>query len=203
MTPTDSPLMPALRRSVLTLVILTALTRLASAQSDWTWQNPLPTGNTLYSVCFTSATSGFAAGERGSILRSIDGGITWTLHRTGFQDIFMDVRFSNASTGFAVGDERRDLLHDGRGGTMDEANIRNKVPPCMPSQSSMHRMPSSWVRQERSSGRRMGARRGPARPARSRPTLRVLHSPMQQQVSPSAAEGLFSVPRMGARAGQA
>ena len=48
------------------------------AFSQWTWQNPLPQGTSLKSICFTSADIGFAVGDYGTILKTINGGTTWT-----------------------------------------------------------------------------------------------------------------------------
>src|SRR6266849_268151 len=49
------------------------------AQSGWFWQNPLPQGNPLMAVSFVDANTGTAVGEYGTILRTTDGGATWTL----------------------------------------------------------------------------------------------------------------------------
>ena len=53
---------------------------------QWKWQNPLPAGNPLYAVFFTDAAHGYAAGEAGTILKTTDGGSTWTVH-SGGQDV--------------------------------------------------------------------------------------------------------------------
>ena len=45
-----------------------------SSFSQWNWQNPDPTGNTIKSVDFASATTGYAAGDNGTILKTTDGG---------------------------------------------------------------------------------------------------------------------------------
>src|SRR5512132_430707 len=45
--------------------------------SGWQWGNPLPQGNTLRSMSFAGAT-GYAAGDFGTLLRTSDGGSTWT-----------------------------------------------------------------------------------------------------------------------------
>ena len=43
--------------------------------SGWFWQNPLPQGNRLNSVCFTDANTGTAVGSAGTILRTTTGGV--------------------------------------------------------------------------------------------------------------------------------
>jgi photosystem II stability/assembly factor-like uncharacterized protein len=52
------------------------------AQSGWSWGTPAPQGNTLVNIDFTGAR-GFAAGAAGTVLRTDDGGATWTGLATG------------------------------------------------------------------------------------------------------------------------
>ena len=62
--------------------LLAALPALAPASvqvgsSGWQWGNPLPQGNTLRAMSFAGA-SGYAAGDFGTLLRTTDGGTTWS-----------------------------------------------------------------------------------------------------------------------------
>jgi photosystem II stability/assembly factor-like uncharacterized protein len=52
------------------------------AQSGWSWGNPAPQGNTLSQIDFVDGR-GFAAGDQGSVLRTDDGGRSWTGLPTG------------------------------------------------------------------------------------------------------------------------
>src|SRR3954467_4124171 len=52
------------------------------AQSGWSWGSPTPQGNTLGSIDFVQGR-GFAAGDAGTVLRTDDGGTTWTGLATG------------------------------------------------------------------------------------------------------------------------
>ena len=45
--------------------------------SGWQWGNPLPQGNTLRSMSF-AGNDGYAAGAFGTLLRTTDGGSTWS-----------------------------------------------------------------------------------------------------------------------------
>lgn len=45
--------------------------------SGWLWGNPLPQGNTLRAMQF-SGTTGYAAGDFGTLLKTSDGGATWS-----------------------------------------------------------------------------------------------------------------------------
>lgn len=70
---------------------------------QWYWQNPLPQGNTLNSVKFTSSTAGWAVGAYGTILYTTNGGTTWTSQSSGTTSDLMDVCFIDANNGWAVG----------------------------------------------------------------------------------------------------
>ena len=80
------------------------------AQSGWFWQNPLPQGNTLNSVFFYDTNSGWAVGNYGVILHTINGGSTWIAQNTVTHDLLYDVCFIDANTGWAVGDNGM-ILH--------------------------------------------------------------------------------------------
>ena len=70
----------------------------------WFWQNPLPTGNSLYDVWMTDANTGTAVGAFGIIVRTTDGGTTWTAQDSGNFKKKKIVWFTDATTGTAVGD---------------------------------------------------------------------------------------------------
>jgi len=78
------------------------------AYSQWEWQNPLPQGNTLSSVWFTDANTGYAVGGDygigGTILKTLDGGITWSTLSIGTTNQLHSVTFADANNGFAVGE---------------------------------------------------------------------------------------------------
>src|SRR5215204_2874127 len=66
---------------------LAATTATAGAQvnaghSGWNWGNPQPQGNTINDISFNAGT-GFAGGDFGTLLSTIDGGQTWTGVATG------------------------------------------------------------------------------------------------------------------------
>lgn len=67
------------------------------------WQNPLPMGNTLLSVAFVDANTGWAVGVAGTILKTTDGGTTWTRQTSGVLNWLQAVTFADANTGWAVG----------------------------------------------------------------------------------------------------
>lgn len=48
-----------------------------TGHSGWEWSDPSPQGENLRAVAFAAGT-GYAAGDDGAVLRSVDGGATWT-----------------------------------------------------------------------------------------------------------------------------
>ena len=71
--------------------------------SQWTWQNPLPTGNGLLSGYFTGPDTGYLGGNFGTILKTIDRGASWKVLSTGSTASFRSVFFPDPNTGYAVG----------------------------------------------------------------------------------------------------
>jgi photosystem II stability/assembly factor-like uncharacterized protein len=87
--------------------LLAALPALAPASvqvgsSGWQWGNPLPQGNTLRSMSFAGAT-GYAAGDFGTLLRTSDGGSTWTGLLSGTFTNLTEVQAVDSSALFAAG----------------------------------------------------------------------------------------------------
>jgi photosystem II stability/assembly factor-like uncharacterized protein len=72
-------------------------------KSAWSWLNPLPQGNNLMSVFFADANNGWAVGQWGSMVRTTNGGATWTKLESGTSNGLSSVFFVNASTGWASG----------------------------------------------------------------------------------------------------
>jgi photosystem II stability/assembly factor-like uncharacterized protein len=86
----------------LTLIIyLTLISVFVFAQ--WTWQNPLPTGNDLNCIRFVDATTGYAVGDAGTIIKTTDGGLTWTILNSGTPFDLYSVYFTDKNTGYAAG----------------------------------------------------------------------------------------------------
>lgn len=81
-----------------------ASSQLKSSNGTLLWQNPLPHGNTVLSAWFSSSTHGWVVGGLKGVVRTRDGGTTWTLNATGPQLGFMDIAFiPNGKQGCAVG----------------------------------------------------------------------------------------------------
>jgi len=55
-----------MKKIIFALLLLFAL-KSATAQTTWTWQNPLPQGNSLADIEFINANTAVAVGDGGTI----------------------------------------------------------------------------------------------------------------------------------------
>jgi photosystem II stability/assembly factor-like uncharacterized protein len=86
------------------LAVVPALAQ-ASVQvgsSGWQWGNPLPQGNSLRTMSF-AGVSGYAAGDFGTLLRTTDGGATWSGLLSGTFTNLTEVQAIDANAVFAAG----------------------------------------------------------------------------------------------------
>lgn len=60
------------------------------------------TTNTLRSICFKDAYSGFAVGANGTLLKTTNAGATWTVVNTGETETFSKIFFPTQSIGYIV-----------------------------------------------------------------------------------------------------
>lgn len=68
------------------------------------WYRQFSALENLNAVDFVTATRGWAVGEVGSVVRTVDGGATWVVRGTGYTADFNDVDFVDESYGWVVGD---------------------------------------------------------------------------------------------------
>jgi len=74
-----------------------------TAVGQYVWQNPNPSGNPLRDIWFTDNATGWVVGECGTILKSVDGGVSWNPQFSGTDSDLNAVIFSTPDVGFAVG----------------------------------------------------------------------------------------------------
>ncbi len=81
-----------------------------TGQPSWVWQNPYPQGNEYGDVCFINENIGFLTDqEAGQILKTTDGGLTWSVKFTPYPDSqpgyyeLYGIDFPDSMTGYAVG----------------------------------------------------------------------------------------------------
>jgi hypothetical protein len=87
-------------------MILTSLAVVSvlSADSGWIWQNPLPQGNDLWKTAAVTSNVVVAVGLAGTILRTSDGGATWTAQSSGTNVGLDSIFCTDVNTRVAVGD---------------------------------------------------------------------------------------------------
>src|SRR5438045_8602837 len=79
----------------------------SKAQDDaasWHWQIPLPQGNNLRGASLVNANTGTVVGEYGTIVRTTDGGNSWTIQASGTTQTLWAVSFTDITNGTAVGE---------------------------------------------------------------------------------------------------
>src|SRR5690242_11963572 len=70
--------------------------------SGWQWGNPLPQGNSIAAMSF-AGSSGYAAGEFGTLLHTTDGSTTWSGLLSGTFTDLTEVQAIDADSVFAAG----------------------------------------------------------------------------------------------------
>jgi photosystem II stability/assembly factor-like uncharacterized protein len=83
--------------AVLLLAPAASAAPVAEGHSGWLWGNPQPQGQTLDELEFVG-DRGYAGGEFGTLVRTDDGGATWTGLRTGLTEKLRQVDVVNANT---------------------------------------------------------------------------------------------------------
>ncbi len=85
------------------LLIASLSTLYSQKDRNWRWQNPLPQGNTLHSSATIGNNIVFFAGDAGTILKSKDGGQTFTRQKTFTRENLYSIFFIGTRCGMAVG----------------------------------------------------------------------------------------------------
>ncbi|MEA2333145.1 MAG: hypothetical protein QOH58_3283 [Thermoleophilaceae bacterium] len=73
-----------------------------AGHTGWTWSNPLPQGGDLHAIAF-AGPRGVAVGADGLILRTEDGGATWSSAVSGTETGLVEVAMLDANTVYAGG----------------------------------------------------------------------------------------------------
>lgn len=88
------------RTFFVTVVLLLAIGSTLS-QESWRRLNS-PTTETLRRVYFVDSLYGWASGDAGTIIRTTNGGDSWTLQETHTDDNIIDIHFINRNVGWAI-----------------------------------------------------------------------------------------------------
>jgi hypothetical protein len=97
--------MPVVRR-ISVAALLSFLLPFSILYAQWDWQNPVPQGNNLNAVKFLNSSFGWAVGDYGTILRTVDGGVQWEEQEYGRTDDMRDVFFVDPLHGWGQRDDR-------------------------------------------------------------------------------------------------
>src|SRR3977135_4162586 len=89
----------ALPAALLALAAPTAGASVQVGSSGWQWGNPLPQGNTVRAMSFAGST-GYAAGDFGTLLKTRDGGTSWSGLQVGTLQGLSVVQALDADTVF-------------------------------------------------------------------------------------------------------
>lgn len=74
-----------------------------TTNAQWFWQNPSPTGNWLADVQLISSQVGWAVGESGTLLKTVDGGTNWINKSISSNLDLRGINFIDDSHGIIVG----------------------------------------------------------------------------------------------------
>ena len=89
----------------------------ANAQETWFWQNPRPHGTHLRAVQTSNPNLIVAVGNRGTVMKSTNGGVQWMIQNSSVTANLNGLAFIDANTGIIVGD----------GGTVLRPDIRDRL----------------------------------------------------------------------------
>jgi photosystem II stability/assembly factor-like uncharacterized protein len=96
------------------------------AQTAWTRHDPVLEGNKLRAAAFAGENEGWIVGQDGVILRTTDGGNSWTTQTVSSFDMW-DITFFDADSGWAVG-EGGTLLRTMDGGLVWSPPLFDTIP---------------------------------------------------------------------------
>jgi LPXTG-motif cell wall-anchored protein len=95
----------------------TAIAGNLTSNATWEWKYPSPQGNSLQAVYFVNANEGYAVGDSGTILKTLDAGNTWVSLQTNSKTHLKDVFFVNSNIGYVIGRFLGVILKTVDGGT--------------------------------------------------------------------------------------
>jgi len=74
------------------------------SQSSWIWQNPFPQGNDINSIKFFDSQLGYTVGEAGVILKTVNGGLNWSLCQSPVEQTLYSVSVLDSNSAIATGE---------------------------------------------------------------------------------------------------
>jgi photosystem II stability/assembly factor-like uncharacterized protein len=117
--------------------------------TGWCWQRPLPQGNTLSHYFYASDTHGWAVGELGTVMATIDGGVTWQRQYSGTEMSLSKAVFVDTQVGWVVGTSGQLLKTNNGGATWTAVSYGQSEMPASIGASDAN---NAWVVNPWSSG---------------------------------------------------
>jgi photosystem II stability/assembly factor-like uncharacterized protein len=97
--------------AALLLLLLVAV----QAQAQWSWLHPSPQGNNINKLSFLNTSTGWAAGDKGALIKTTNGGSSWALQYPGHIDDITELQFTDSLHGFMTAGS--DLYYSSNSGT--------------------------------------------------------------------------------------
>ena len=114
-----------MKKLIQTLFFFLLISQICFAQ--WFWQNPLPQGNSLNGVEYISLNNAIAIGENGTIIKSTNGGIDWTIINIETDKHLESVSFVDNAMGWAVGENGTIIKTTDEGETWNSQSSRTTI----------------------------------------------------------------------------
>ncbi len=89
-------------RYLATATVLAAVAAVAIAQQGWVATRIAPPNQELNTVFFLDSKRGWAGGDDGFLVRTEDGGVTWTSQRVETTDAINDIHFRDKERGYLI-----------------------------------------------------------------------------------------------------
>ena len=132
--------------------LVVVLLWMSSVRADgWSWQNPRPQGNDLLAVQFLDARHGWALGDMGTVMRTADGGLSWSVHTTGSNDYLNSVCFLDTLHGW-ITDTYGSVYSSGDGG--QSWTLERRMPMDYYGTIRMRSISDGWICGGRGNGQR-------------------------------------------------
>ena len=96
-------------------------------QGGWCWQNPLPQGNPINAYHWLDERRGWAVGDTGALLKTSDGGQTWTAVDSGTRSQLRRVLFVNDQVGWVAGNNGLLLKTADGGATWQAVSVGTSI----------------------------------------------------------------------------
>jgi photosystem II stability/assembly factor-like uncharacterized protein/(2Fe-2S) ferredoxin len=100
--------------AALVIAMLCGFSAVGQTGEAWRRQMPVPGGLNLLDLMMVSEREGWAVGEQGSIVHTINGGLTWERQQSGTTEKLNAVHFTDTQHGWAVGNAALNTTDGGR-----------------------------------------------------------------------------------------